>query len=91
MRNITSVRMACCLPLLLAGLAVPAAAAVQLDSGTGLQASREVANPPPPANSRPGATRSGPAAGKSRMSQAQAARRNTPASAGSGSGKNSPP
>ena len=58
MRVITTIRTACCLPLL-AVLAVPAAA-VQLDSGTGLQASREVATPPPPANARPGAARNRP-------------------------------
>ena len=84
MRVITIIRTACCLPLL-AVLAGPAGAAVQLDSGTGVQASREVATPPPAANARPGAAR--PGANRGRM--AQAARRPAPAS--SGSGKNTPP
>ncbi len=85
MRIITSIRTVCGL-LLLAASAVPAAA-VQLDSGTGLQASREVASPPPAANSRAGATRAGSGANRSRT--AQAARRPAPAS--SGSGKSTPP
>ena len=85
MRVITSIRTACCLPLL-AVLAVPAVAA-QLDSGTGVQASREVATPPPTASSRSGAARPGSDANRGRM--AQAARRPAPAS--SGSGKNTPP
>ncbi len=90
MRVITSRGMAWCLPLLVAAYAVPALAAAQLDSGTGLQASREVANPPPAASGQKGA-RAGSTRNRNRMSQAQAGRRNAPAAASGGSGNNTPP
>ncbi len=83
MRVITSIRIVCGL-LLITVPGVPAVAAAQLDSGNGLQASREVSNPPPAANSRPGAAR--PGSGRSQT--AQAARRPAPAS--SASGKSTP-
>ena len=87
MRVITSVRTACCLPLLTTALAAPAAASVQLDSGTGLQASREVANPPPADHGRSGANRPGTKANRNRTTQASGAGARTPPSGG----KNTPP
>ncbi len=89
MRVITSMGTACCLSLLVAAAGAPAVAAAQLDSGTGLQASKEVASPPPAASGHAG-VRAGSAGNRNRMSQAQAARRTAPVSSSGGS-KNTPP
>lgn len=86
MRVIPSIRTVCCLSLMVAAPAVPAmAAAIQLDSGTGLQASKEVATPPPARGQSDAAVR------RSRKSEAQALRSGVGAPATNRSGKAAPP
>ena len=84
MRITTSIRAACCLPFLVAALGPPAMAAVQLDSGTGVQASKEVSTPPPARGASAAAVR------RSRKSEAQALRAGAGAPA-SNRGKTTPP
>ncbi len=84
MRVITSIRAICCLPLMVTALAVPAVAAVQLDSGTGVQASKEVSTPPPARGQSAAAVR------RSRKSEAQALRAGVGAPANNRDSKTTP-
>ena len=84
MRVTPSIRAVCCLPLLVAALANPAMAALQLDSGTGLQASKEVSTPPPAKNQSAAVRRS-------RKSEAQALRAGVGAPANNRDTRTAPP